>query len=162
MSTVIGIIIGLVGGFLIHSLTMKINFKQRTIDNKIKVYDAIIAHWVQMRNFVFANFAGIPEEQVREQAVIEFDQIYGNSQTYIGEIFLVCDDVKLAEEINKINERVYRTEWNKLQWDEVNNHMEQLKIDALVLVARMREDIRNSTRIELGDITHIFSGFWKS
>ena len=39
------IFLGGVGGYLVHALSMKVSFKQRTIDNKIKVYDMIITHW---------------------------------------------------------------------------------------------------------------------
>ena len=47
------IFLGGIGGYLVHVISMKVSFKQRTIDNKIRVYDAIIAHWVKMRNFIY-------------------------------------------------------------------------------------------------------------
>ena len=55
MNEVLLLIAGAIGGFLVHSVTMKVSFKQRTIDNKIKVYHALITQWVKMRNFVYAN-----------------------------------------------------------------------------------------------------------
>lgn len=86
-------IIGAIGGYLIHAISMKVSFKQRTIDNKIKVYDTIIAHWVRMRNFIFHDLQ-------KQDAYLAFDKIYGDSQTFIGESILVSEDIKLAEDIN--------------------------------------------------------------
>ena len=37
--------------------------------------------------------------------------------------------------------------------------MEQLKIEALGVIGRMREDIKTSTRFELKDFLYILSGF---
>jgi hypothetical protein len=37
------ILVSLISGYFINVIVMKISFKQRTIDNKIKVYDAIIS-----------------------------------------------------------------------------------------------------------------------
>jgi hypothetical protein len=155
----IGFIFGLLGGFFVHSFAMKVSFKQRTIDNKIKVYDTIIAHWVRMRNFIYANHPGEPVENVSRQIAVTFDQMYGDSQTYIGEAILVCEDELLTEDINSLNERLYRTEWHRLSLEEANPQMEQIKTDALQIVARMRDDIKRSTRFELSDFTHMFSGF---
>lgn len=35
----------------------------------------------------------------------------------------------------------------------------KFKTDGLQVISRMRKDIRNSTRLELSDFTHILSGF---
>ena len=71
--------------FLTQLMTMKISFKQRTIDNKIKVYDAIISQWVKMRNFVYGVLLVDPRR------LGEFDAMYGQSQAFIGEAVLVID-----------------------------------------------------------------------
>ena len=49
----ITLLIGFALGFFLHLIIMKISFKQRTIDNKIKIYDSIITSWVKMRNEIF-------------------------------------------------------------------------------------------------------------
>lgn len=159
MKEVILIILGAAGGFLVHSITMKVSFKQRTIDNKIKVYDALIAHWVQMRNFVYSHHGGEPNPDIPPQVMHEFDQMYGSSQTFIGEAILVCENDELTTDINELNEILYRTEWHMLSLDEANQKMEKLKIEALGVIGRMREDIKTSTRFELKDFLHILSGF---
>ncbi len=105
--TLVTLIIGVAGGFLFHSLTMKVNFKQRTIDNKIKVFDSLIVTWIQMRNCVYAHHPSVSGESVTFETM--FDQIYGQTQQSIGEAILVCDNQRLIEDINIFNERLYRT-----------------------------------------------------
>jgi len=51
-----------------------------------------------------------------------------------------------------------RTEWSSLERDAVNERMETIKTDAIQIVTRMREDIKQSTRLELDDIIYIFRG----
>ena len=99
--TIVWFILGLVGGFVINSITMKISFKQRTIENKIKVYDSIIAHWVRMRNLIYACLVYGPT-RINPRDNTDFDRIYGESQTFIGEAILVCEDKKLTEDINSV------------------------------------------------------------
>ncbi len=147
------LIIGAIGGYLIHAISIKISFKQRTIDNKIKVFDAIIAHWVRMRNFIFHDLRQKPN------ALLEFDKIYGESQTFIGEAILVSEDVKLAEDINSLNERLYRTNWRDRPEEEINSDMEDIKNQAIAIIKRMRDDISKSTILEFGDFLHILSGW---
>ena len=53
MSGLVGFLLGVLGGFAAHTVTMKVSFKLRTIDNKIKVFDSLIGTWVKMRNFIF-------------------------------------------------------------------------------------------------------------
>lgn len=162
MSGIIIFALGVIGGFFAHILAMKVSFKQRTIDNKIKVYDTLIAHWVLMRNFIFSYYPGHPVDNVAPEIIRDFDQMYGKSQTFIGEAILVCEDVKLTDDINNMNERMYRTKWNTLTLDKINEEMEDIKSDALDIVARMREDIKKSTRFELSDFSHMLSGFRKT
>lgn len=69
MKELLLLLAGAIGGFIARSAAMKVSFKQRTIDNKIKVYDALIAQWVKMRNFIYAHFsfqpnAGIPRSYI--------------------------------------------------------------------------------------------------
>lgn len=149
MCTLVALIVGLVGGFFAHSIGMRVSFKQRSIDHKISVFDKIIGHWVRMRNFIFSGV------QPSDQAYGAFDQMYGESQQFIGEAILVCDDEVLTDDINELNERLYRTEWAK---DTVNETMENIKSDGIQIVARMREDIKRSTRLELDDFLYIFGG----
>ncbi len=94
MNEVLLLIAGAIGGFLVHSVTMKVSFKQRTIDNKIKVYDSLIIQWVKMRNFVYANHPGRPIDNFPFQVIQQFDQIYGESQQYVGEAVLICEDTR--------------------------------------------------------------------
>lgn len=84
--------------------------------------------------------------------------MYGQSQQLIGEAILVCEDVALTTELNALNERLYRTPWHQMEYKAANAEIEKFKIDALKTVARMRNDIKDSTRLELSDFTHIFSG----
>jgi hypothetical protein len=133
---------------------MRISFKQRSIEHKITVFDRLIGHWVKMRNFVFS---GVDPRELETYRA--FDQMYGESQQFIGEAVLICEDVALTEEINSLNEGLYRTEWAKLTEEEVNQRMEHFKIDALQLIERMRDDIKQSTRLELDDYLYVFSGF---
>lgn len=159
MKELLLLIVGVVGGFLVHSVTMKVSFKQRTIDNKIKVYDALITQWVKMRNFVYTHHPGQPAANFPFQIIQQFDQIYGESQQYLGEAILVCEDSTLTTDINSLNERMYRTEWYQLPLDRANEMMEEIKRDAITLISRMREDIKASTRFEWQDFIHILSGF---
>ena len=119
----------------------------------------MIAHWVKMRNFIYANHPGDPVEAIPPDLARSFDQMYGESQTFIGEAILVCEDVTLTQDINALNERMYRTQWLTLDLKAANDKMEQIKVDALDIVARMRNDIKRSTRFERSDMSHMFSGF---
>lgn len=148
MQTFITIIMSVLGGFFIHALTMKVNFKQRTIDNKIRVYDALIINWIMRRNHIFSSTS----------THMQMDQMYGESQKFIGEIFLVSENTQLAELINNFNERFYRTPWQQMQINEKNPKIEELKTEGIGLITRMREDIKGSTRLETSDFTHALSG----
>ncbi len=164
MKTILMLLLGGIAGFVLHALTMKISFKQRTIDNKIKVYDAIIAQWVRMRNFVYNSLHNKSRVNIQERRD-EFDNMYGVSQTFIGEAILVSDDEKLTDEINELNERMYRTDWLTMSdmansLDTVNKTMEEIKSDAWGIIKSMRSDIKKSTRFEREDFVHIFKGIW--
>ena len=158
MKEFILLILGGVGGFLLHTLAMKVSFKQRAIENKIKVFDSLIGTWVSMRNFIYANHTGQAMQSVSLDIVKQFDQMYGQSQQLIGEAILVCEDNSLTDDINSLNERLYRTEWHRLDFDQANIAIGEIKKDALSLIARMREDIKDSTRLEWRDFAHIASG----
>lgn len=147
------IFLGGVVGYLAHAISMKVNFKQRTIDNKIKVYDMIIAHWVRMRNFIY--HSGVLNDLNAHE---EFDKLYGDSQTFIGEAALVSEDNDLVEDINKLNEHFYRTNWQKLDQDKINEQMEDIKKLAINIIKRMQGDIKRSTVFEFSDFLHIF--YW--
>ena len=56
---------------------------------------------------------------------------------------------------------MYRTEWNTMTLNQANKLMEEIKVEALEIVGRMREDIKQSTIFELSDFYHICSGFRK-
>ncbi|TDI79805.1 MAG: hypothetical protein E2O80_07890 [Betaproteobacteria bacterium] len=149
------LIIGALGGFGLHTITMMFSFKQRTIDNKIKVFDSLIRSWVNMRNFIIAQNMGKPiSQKVRDK----FDEIYGNSQQLIGESILVCEDESLTRDINDLNESIYRNNWESLDSNEINETLNQFKIDVLTLVVRMRKDIKNNNRLEWKDLTFGISG----
>lgn len=148
MKELILFIVGGVGGFLLHSIAMKISFKQRAIENKIKVFDSLIATWVQMRNFIYAHHTRQPTPRVPHDVAQQFDQMYGQSQQLIGEAILVCEDDALSGDINSLNERLYRTEWHSLEYSQANEAIEQIKVEAIALIARMRVDIKGSTRLE--------------
>jgi len=159
MTAFIAFLVGAGGGFLAHSLAMRVSFKQRTIDHKIRIYDSLIGKWVQIRNFIYSVHSGQPLDDYPAEIIHQFDHLYGESQQLIGEAILVCEDYLLTDDINSLNERFYRTEWQKLAMSRVNAEMEEIKAEALVLFSRMREDIKSSTRLELEDFTHILSGF---
>ncbi|HEX9665360.1 MAG TPA: hypothetical protein VGA95_02270 [Thermodesulfobacteriota bacterium] len=160
MEGLITFVVGVAVGILGYSITMKVSFKQRTIDYKIRVYDVLIGKWVQMRNHIYAHHPGNSSDNVSSQVIYQFDQMYGESQQLIGEAILVCEDAVLTNDINELNERMYRTKWHNLPLEQLNEAMESIKKDAISIVSRMREDIKESTRLELRDFAHIASGFW--
>lgn len=147
------ILLGGIGGYLFHAISMKVSFKQRTIDNKIKVYDSIIAHWVKMRNFIY--HSGILNDP---KAYVEFDKFYGDFQIFIGEAILVSEDNDLVDDINSLNERLYRTDWQKLEHSKVNEQMEDIKKVAFGIIKRMQNDVKRSTVLEFSDFLHIWRG----
>ncbi|MCX2833076.1 hypothetical protein [Microbulbifer thermotolerans] len=155
-------ILGAIGGFVVHSLSMKVSFKQRTIDNKVKVYDAIIGHWVRMRNIIYSVHPDITGEPVPPGTERDFDRIYGESQQLIGEAILICEDKSLTEDINTLNEKLYRTRWGQFNLDEANKEIEIIKKEAFEIIERMREDIKSNTILHWSDFVHIFSGLKKS
>lgn len=144
-----GLIAGGIAGFCTHVLIMKINFKQRAIENKIKVYDAIIVHWVKTRNFIYSQLPKDPRDNP------QFDIMYGDAQSFIGEAILVSEDTELTDSINTLNEKLYRTNWEEIPDEKADAIMENIKKEAIPLVLRMREDIKDSTRFELKDFLFI-------
>jgi len=155
------LLIGGIGGFALHAISMNVSFKQRTIDNKIKVFDSLIAQWVTMRNFIYGNNLVNQGNALSQDLFMKFDQLYGTAQTLIGEAFLVCEDIDIPTDANELTERLYRTEWNNLSLEDANSKMETIKSDALVLIGKMRDDIKKSTRFDKSDIFYIMSGFWR-
>jgi hypothetical protein len=137
---------------------MKINFKQRTIDNKIKVYSSIIGQWVQMRNFIFSKL----RNNFNPYEDPAFDSLYGQSQAFIGDALLVSEDAELAEKINYLTEKFYRTDWPSFPIEKSNEIMEDIKKEAWNIIGRMREDVENSTRLEKSDLLQVVSGFCRS
>lgn len=157
--TLLMFIAGGIGGFFVHALTMKISFKQRTIDNKIRVYDSIIVQWVKTRNFIYNVLLNDPNR------LNEFDILYGESQTFVGEAILVSEDYELIERINDLNEKLYRTGWidlckNDQDWSKANEIMEDIKEEAWQIIEKMRKDVRDSTVFDRSDLSHIFSGLF--
>ena len=157
MYELIILVIGALGGFGLHSIVKMISFKQRTIDNKIKVFDSLIGSWIKMRNFIISHYKGQP---ISQEGRCKFDEIYGNSQQLIGESILVCENESLTTDINDLNESIYRNNWDILDSNEINVVMDQFKVDVLALVVRMREDIKNNNRLEWQDIMFDISGLF--
>ncbi len=157
MYELIILIIGALGGFGLHSIVKMISFKQRTIDNKIKVFDSLIGSWIKMRNFIISHYKGQP---ISQEGRCKFDEIYGNSQQLIGESILVCENESLTTDINDLNESIYRNNWDIIDSNEINVVMDQFKVDVLALVVRMREDIKNNNRLEWQDIMFDISGLF--
>jgi len=155
MTALLTFLLGAIGGFAAHIFSMKVGFKQRTIDNKIKVFVSLIGTWVEMRNFIFAHHAGTHLEGLSAEALFQYDQMYGKSQQLIGEAILICDDQNLTDELNSLNEKLYRTPWSQMDLEAVNTDIENFKIEAFSAVAKMRKDIKRSTRFELSDFSHL-------
>jgi len=151
------LIIGALIGFGLHIIVMMISFKQRTIDNKIKVFDSLIGSWVKMRNFIITHHMG---EAISQKVRDKFDEIYGDSQQLIGESILVCEDESLTTDINDLNESIYRNNWESLVSNEINDTLNQFKLDTLALVVRMREDIKKNNRLEWKDLIYGISGLF--
>ena len=78
MFTLLLIAIAFLLGFFTHMVTMKVSFKQRTIDNKIKIYDLIITAWVRMRNVIVT-------QHTTQEKQFRLNEIYGESQAFIGD-----------------------------------------------------------------------------
>ncbi len=149
------LIVGALIGFGLHIIVMMISFKQRTIDNKIKTFDSLIGSWVKMRNFIITHHTG---ESISQKIRYKFDEIYGDSQQLIGESILVCEDESLTTDINDLNESIYRNSWEKLDSNEINDTLNQFKLNTLALVVRMREDIKKNNRLEWKDFIYGISG----
>ncbi|HBC0463176.1 TPA: hypothetical protein I8Y81_000299 [Legionella pneumophila] len=147
------LIFGVISGYFFNVIAMCISFKQRTIDNEIKVYDALIANWVEMRNLIY--------HDIDTDKWLKLDKLYERSQTYIGESFLLSDDQTLLEDINNFNEQFVRTNWHELSLDSINEIMEKLKINGLGLIQRMKADIHESSKLTRTDLTQIFSSIVK-
>lgn len=148
---ILTLIIGGILGYFFNLLSVKISFKHRTIDNKIKVYDSLIANWVEIRNLIY-------RDQIDCGWLQQFDNLYGKSQLFIGESFLLSDDHHLLEDINNFNEKFVIQDWSKLTKDQTYTIMKDLKIEALDLIKKMKADIHESTTFTKSDILQIFKG----
>lgn len=157
MTIIVTLILGFIIGFFTHIIAMKISFKQRTIDYKIKIYDSIITSWVKTRNQIYSEInPDIPNEKW-----YQLEKLYGKSQAYIAEALLVSEDTQLAIEINEFNEKFYRQNWHQLSLTEANNQIAQLKTEAINFIQRMRNDIKESTVLNRNDFNHVFQALFK-
>ena len=123
---------------------------KRTIENKIKAYDAIIISWGKMRNQIY-------NPQISSKWII-LNTIYHDSQTYVGQVFLVCEDTALANDINVYNELYYRQPWDALNSELTDETITELKSKSITLVERMRKDIQSSSVLNKNDFFHIWKG----
>ena len=154
----LSLLVGVIVGFLTHALTMLISFKKRTIENKIKIFDSLIAHWLKARNYIYTEIISNRNPKANPQ----YDLMYGESQLFIGETFLVCDDLNLSEKINTFNENFFRDhDWFAMQADERNKLMDEIKNDGIGLAKKMQDNIKNSTRFELRDFIYVLKGLVK-
>lgn len=156
MTTITSVIVGILAGWFGHSLAMKVRFKEKTIQYKVNVYDSLLMHWVRMRNFVFTHHPESSGRRPAPERYREFDQMYGESQRWVGQAYLVGRDRELNHAINELNERMYRTRWGEMELDAVNVLMEEIKEDAFRLIERLRTDIESETRLQLHDLLHLF------
>ncbi len=155
MTSLITLFVGIISGFIAHAVAMKVSFKQNTINNKIKVFDSLIAQWVEARNFIYSQL--LTDHSKRSV----FDTMYGKSQAFIGEAILISEDDELTSDINKLNERMFHTDWMNSTSENQDKNMEEIKVEAIKIISRMREDVKSSTIFDLQDFIHIFSGFFK-
>lgn len=153
LTAIFTLVFGVISGYFFNVIAMCISFKQRTIDNKIKVYDGLIANWVEMRNLIY--------HDIDTDKWLKLDKLYGRSQTYIGESFLLSDNQDLLEDINNFNEKFIRTNWHELSLNSINETIEKLKIDGLGLIQRMKADIHESSKLTRADLSQIFRGIFK-
>ncbi|MCL9683521.1 hypothetical protein [Legionella maioricensis] len=144
MVTITTFILGIISGYILNITAMKISFKQRTIDYKIKVYDSLIINWIQIRNHLIHFEQNGQSSGVNKWS--ELDRMYGQSQTYIGEAFLVSDNQQLLMDINDFNERFIRNNLSNLSESEINTHLDKHKEEGLRLISRMKDDVHQSTR----------------
>lgn len=104
MSQIVLVLLGALGGFAVHAIGMKVSFKQRTIDNK--VYDALIATWVRMRNYIYlrASYRSAHGYRVHGLGPTVWPDVWHLAATS-GEAILVCEDSGLTSDINDLNGR---------------------------------------------------------
>lgn len=134
------LIAGLVGGCFLHILVMKINFQQKMIDNKIKIFESLITIWIRMREQLVHKENG-------DGRWFELDKFYGESLRYLAGAILVSDNNALVLDIDTFNENFYRQKWFNLSEDEINKKLDDLKKEGMKLIPRMRDDIQESARI---------------
>ncbi|WP_347252372.1 hypothetical protein [Legionella sp.] len=158
MIAVLTLLFGFVSGYFFNVLAIKISFKHRTIENKIKIYDSLIIKWVEMRNCII-HFEREKGQNFSNTKWIELDKIYSQTQTFIGEAFLISDDQKLVEDINNFNEKYCRANWSKLP--DLSASLQDFKEEGIKIVSRMKADIQDSTRFVWRDLSHLFKGFFK-
>lgn len=122
MHSIFTALCGLLVGFCLHVVAMKISFKQRTIDEKIKLYAFVISRWVKMRNTIIT----LNDSEYKKREWTALDKIYGDSQAYIGGIILVSEDENFSETINNFNELYYRKGWFEMSQDKLNAELESI------------------------------------
>lgn len=76
-------------------------------------------------------------------------------QQLIGEAILICENVILTTDINTLNERLYRTERHRMTRAQADNVIKAIKFNEISLIARMRENVKETTRFERENFPHI-------
>ena len=154
LTTIFTLIIGAIIGFFAHAIAMKINYKQRAIEDKKQLYLSIVRQWLKMRNFVYDNFPN-------PHANPKFDRLFAEATAIAGGILLVSEENDLSTRIETLNNRFYRTAWSGLTNEKRDEMMNKFKDDAWEIIKLLRSDIRDTSRLELADLLHIFYGLFR-
>lgn len=147
----LSVLLGFCAGFFGHAFAMKVNFKQRTLDNKISVYDALISNWASLRRLLFVSTVQGPNLDAMNQ----YEALYTQSQAFLARAILVTEDTDLCRDIDALNETFYRTKWRELKLDQANEKLSEIKGEVLKLAKRMHEDVRRSAQFEWRDLCEI-------
>lgn len=152
MKTLITVLLGALGGFFVHAVAMKINFKQTVIEDKKRLYASIVGQWLKMRNLIYDN-------RPDPHANADFDHMYIECINIAAGVRLVIEQSDLFDRIVNLSQLIYNTHWSNLTQDRFDELIEMFfNRKVLEIINLMRLDIRDTSRLELSDLIHIFKG----
>ncbi len=152
MEILITAILGVIGGFLLHAIAMKVNFKQVVIEDKKRLYTSIVSQWLKMRSFIY-------DHRQNPNIHPDFDHMYIECINISSGIQLISEQSDLSERITLLSYEIYNTHWSNLDPDRFNDLIDMFFVrKALEIIKIMRSDIRDTSRLELVDLIHILRG----
>jgi len=131
------LVVGVVLGFLLNGVIRKFHSKKSADESRGDAYYGLTTLWLKTRNYIKDQLA----KGHNPKDFLEYDNLYGESQTFLDKIISASENTALIEDINSYNEKLFTSDWFFLSDAKKDALMENLKTESLSLFRRMHDDL---------------------